>query len=117
MSLTHEVPTALRTRPMVAIRQIPGKVFRVPARGGTIMLGALILWGIAVAVLHLPWETLASLVLVPAALLMYLVEGRPRGKTPLTWVYITFRHVTRPHILIGRRVMTAKLLRRHEARW
>jgi hypothetical protein len=114
MALDYEVPTALRVRPTVTIRQIPGKVMRVPARSGTLMLIALILWGLGVALGHLPWYTLAGMTLIPAGLLALLVELKPHGKSPLGWAYVIVRHRRRTSILVMRRLVARRLTGRYK---
>src|SRR5881409_1114652 len=101
MRLDHEVPTALRVRPTVTIRQIPGKVMRIPARSGTLLLIAVILWGLGMAFVHLPWHVLARLFLRPAGTLALLVELKPHGKSPLGWVYVVLRHRRRAITLLA----------------
>ena len=115
MALDHDVPTALGVRPTVTIRQIPGKLIRVPARSGTLMLVALLAWGIGVALVHLPWHVLAGLILIPASLLALLVELKPHGKTPLGWAYVLLRHWQRAPLLLLRRLAApAQPRRRHK---
>ena len=104
MALDHEVPTALGVRPTVTIRQIPGKLIRVPARSGTLLLVAVVVWVFGVAIVHLPWHGLAGAVLVPASLLAALIELKPQGKTPLGWGFVLARHWHRSPIVIARRL-------------
>jgi threonine/homoserine efflux transporter RhtA len=106
MALDHETPTALRVRPTVTIRQIPGRLIRVPARSGTLILIALICWGLGLAVSGLPWYVLAGMTLIPASIFALLVELKPHGKAPLGWVYVMLRHRRRAAILIMRRLAT-----------
>jgi hypothetical protein len=100
----YESPTALTTRPTVALRQIPGKTIRVPARSGTLLLVALIGWGLGVVALPIAWDMLAGIVGIPASLLALLVEWKPGGKPPLAWASILVRHLTRPVTLTHRRL-------------
>ena len=116
MGPDHEVPTALRVRPTVTIRQIPGKVMRVPARSGTLMLIALILWGLGAALGHLRWDVLAGVILIPAGILALFVELKPHGKSPLGWAYVIIRHRRRAAILMTRRLVARRPNGRHEAR-
>jgi hypothetical protein len=102
--LEYESPTALTTRPTVVIRQIPGKTIRVPARSGTLLLIALLVWGVGAIALPLPWYLLALLVGLPASVLAVLVEWKPRGKPPLAWVVITLRHRQRAAVVPHRRL-------------
>jgi hypothetical protein len=102
--LEYESPTALTTRPTVLIRQILGKTIRVPARSGTLLLIALIGWGIGAIALPIPASLLAGLVGLPAGLLALLVEWKPRGKPPLAWVLIIMRHQQRAAVLLHRRL-------------
>jgi hypothetical protein len=101
-----EAPTALRMRPTVTIRHIPGKMVRVPARSGTLMLIAIILWSLGVALIHLPWYVLAGVILIPAGLLALLVELKPHGKSPLGWAAVLARHWRRASTLVARRLAT-----------
>jgi hypothetical protein len=112
MALEHEVPTALGVRPTVTIRQIPGKLIRVPARSGTLLLVAVVLWVFGVAIAQLPWHTLAALVLLPASLLAALVELKLQGKTPLDWSFVLARHWHRETILIALRLAAPQAGRR-----
>ena len=107
MALDHVVPTALGLRPTVTIRQIPGKLIRVPARSGTLLLIAVLVWGIGVALVHLPWHALAAALLFPAMLLALVVELKPHGKTPLSWVSMLVRHWRRAPVLLLRRLAPA----------
>jgi hypothetical protein len=116
MGLDHDVPTALRVRPTVTIRQIPGKVMRVPARSGTLMLIALILWGLGAALGHLQWDVLAGVVLIPAGILALLVELKPHGKSPLGWAYVLVRHRRRAPALVARRLVARRPNGRHKSR-
>jgi len=104
MALDHDVPTALGVRPTVTIRQIPGKLIRVPARSGTLMLIAVLAWGIGVALIHLPWHVLAGVILTPAGLLALFAELKPHGKTALGWAYVLIRHWRRSPALLLRRL-------------
>ena len=113
MALDHEVPTALGVRPTVTIRQIPGKLIRVPARSGTLLLIAVVVWVFGVAIVHLPWHGLAGVVLLPASLLALFVELKPHGKTLLGWTYVLVRHWRQPPILIARRLAPPTRSRRH----
>jgi hypothetical protein len=115
MGLDHEAPTALRVRPTVTIRQIPGKIVRVPARSGTLMLIALILWSLGVALGHLPWHVLAGVILIPAGLLALLVELKPHGKSLLGWAYVVIRHWRRAPTLAARRLVARA--QPHDRRW
>jgi len=115
MGLDHEVPTALRVRPSVIIRQIPGKVMRIPARGGTLLLIAVILWGLGITFVHLPWYVLAGILLIPASVLALLVELKPHGKSPLNWVYVVIRHRRRIPTLLARRLV-ARAQANHDRR-
>ncbi len=74
MSLIHEVPTGLRVRPTVTIRHIPGRAIRLPARAGTLLLVAVLIWGALASLTPISWVTLAGIVLVPASLVAALVE-------------------------------------------
>jgi hypothetical protein len=107
MGLDHEVPTALQVRPTVTIRQIPGRTIRLPSRGATILLIALIVWGIGVAIIHRSWSALAGVTLIPASILALLIELKPRGKTPLGWVYVYMRHRRRAPRLMSRRLVAS----------
>ena len=100
----YESPTALTTRPTVVLRQIPGKSIRVPARSGTLLLLALIAWGIGAIALPIPWELLAGMVGLPAGALALLAEWKPRGKPPLAWVVIIVRHQQRAAVVLHRRL-------------
>jgi hypothetical protein len=95
MSLVHEVPTGLRVRPTVTIRHIPGRAIRLPARAGTLLLVAVLIWGALASLTPIAWITLAGIVLVPASLIAALVELTPRGRTPLAWVYVFTRRARR----------------------
>ncbi|MEI7643789.1 MAG: hypothetical protein WCJ55_05875 [Chloroflexales bacterium] len=99
MGLVHEVPTGLRVRPTVTIRHIPGKAVRLPARAGTLLLVAVLIWGGLASLTSLTWTLLAGIVLVPASLIAALVELKPRGRTPLAWAYVLARHARRPPLL------------------
>lgn len=112
MALDHDVPTALGVRPTVTIRQIPGKLIRVPARSGTLMLVAVAVWILGVAIVHLPWLGLAGIVLIPASLLALFVDLKPHGKTPLGWTYVLVRHWRRPSILTAQRLVASARSRR-----
>lgn len=111
MGLTHEVPTGLRVRPMVTLRLVPGQVLRVPTRAGTLLLGAVVLWGALAGMTALPWMLLAGLVLVPAVLAAVLVEAHPHGRPPLVWVWVLIRHLRRPSVLVVTR--TVDVVRDH----
>jgi hypothetical protein len=100
MSLIHEVPTGLRVRPTVTIRHIPGRAIRLPARAGTLLLVAVLIWGALASLTPIAWITLAGIVLVPAGLLAALVELKPRGHTPATWAYVVARRAQRPRLLL-----------------
>ena len=100
MNLTHEVPTGLRVLPTVTIRHIPGRAIRLPARAGTLLLAAALLWGALASLTQISWLALAGAVLTPAGILAALVELRPRGRTPLAWVYVLVRHARRPPVLM-----------------
>ena len=102
--LEYESPTALTTRPTVVVRQIPGKTIRVPARSGTLLLIALLVWGVGAIALPLPAYLLALLVGLPATLLALLVEWKPRGKPPLAWLMIILRHRGRAAVVSHRRL-------------
>jgi hypothetical protein len=106
--LEYESPTALTTRPTVVIRQIPGKTIRVPARSGTLLLVALLLWGVSAIALPLPWYLLAGLVGLPAIVMALLVEWKPRGKPPLAWAVIIVRHRQRAALVPHRRLALPK---------
>jgi hypothetical protein len=97
--LEYESPTALTTRPTVVIRQIPGKSIRIPARSGTLLLVALLLWGVGAIALPLPWYLLTLVVGLPAMVLALLVEWKPRGKPPLAWLMIILRHRQRANVV------------------
>ncbi len=103
--LEYEFPTAITTRPTVVLRQIPGKTIRVPARSSTLMLLALIIWGIGAIALPIPWYLLAGLVGLPAGMLALLVEWKPRGKSPLAWAVIIVRHRQRAAIVLQCRLV------------
>lgn len=100
VSLVHESPTGLRIRPTVTVRHIPGKAVRLPARAGTLLLVAVLLWGALAALTPISWTLLAGMILVPASALAALVELRPRGHTPLAWAYVLVRHARRPSTLV-----------------
>lgn len=100
MSLNHEVPTGLRVRPTVTVRHIPGKAFRIPARAGTLLLVALLIWGGFASLTPIPWQLLAGAILAPASFLAALVELKPRGRTPLAWAYVLLRQARRPALLV-----------------
>jgi hypothetical protein len=102
--LEYESPTALTTRPTVVIRQIPGKTIRVPARSGTLLLVALLGWGVGAIILPIPPALLAVLVGCPAGLLALLVEWTPRGKPLLAWAIIIRRYRRRAAVLLHRRL-------------
>lgn len=108
MSLVHEVPTGLRTRPTVTIRAIPGRAIRLPARAGTLLLGAVLIWGGCASLTPLPWLLLAGIILAPASLVAALVELQPRGRTPLAWLYVLSRQLRRPAILIVTRSLASR---------
>ncbi|MEN9938532.1 MAG: hypothetical protein RLZZ387_5111, partial [Chloroflexota bacterium] len=91
MSLIHEVPTGLRVRPTVTVRHIPGKAIRLPARAGTLLLVALLIWGAFASLTPISWIVLAGVILAPASFLAALVELKPRGRTPLSWAYVLGR--------------------------
>jgi hypothetical protein len=78
---------------------------RAMARGATILLIALIGWGIGVALIHLAWSTLAGVILIPASLLALLVEVKPHGKPPLGWAYMYLRHRRRLVRLVSQRLV------------
>lgn len=105
MSLNHEVPTGLRVRPTVTIRHIPGKALRIPARAGTLLLVALLIWGGFASLTPLSWTLLAGVILAPASLIAALVELMPRGKTPLAWAYVLVRRMQRPQLLVVTRTV------------
>jgi hypothetical protein len=105
MSLVHEVPTGLRTRPTVTIRHIPGRAIRLPTRAGTLLLVAVLIWGALASLTPIAWTLLAGIVLVPASLIAALVELKPRGRTPLAWAYVLGRHLRRPTFLIVTRAV------------
>ncbi len=107
MSLLHEVPTGLQVRPTVTLRPIPGHVLRLPARAGTFLLVAGLLWGACASLTPLAWTLLAGIILVPASLIAALIELKPRGKTPLAWAYVLTRHAQRPSLLIATRTVLA----------
>jgi hypothetical protein len=106
--LEYESPTALTTRPTVVLRQIPGKTIRVPARSGTLLLIALLIWGVGAIALPLPWYLLAGVVGLPASLLALLVEWKPRGKPPLAWAVIILRQRQRAALVLHRRLALPK---------
>jgi hypothetical protein len=108
MSLVHEVPTGLRVRPTVTIRHIPGKAIRLPARAGTLLLVAVLIWGTLASLTPIAWTLLAGTVLVPAGLLAALVELHPRGRTPLAWAYVLVRQVRRPAFLLVTRTVAVR---------
>ena len=110
MSLIHEVPTGLRVRPTVTIRHIPGRAIRLPARAGTLLLVAVLIWGALASLTPIAWITLAGIVLVPASLIAALVELTPRGRTPLAWGYALGRQVRRPAFLIVTRSVAPRHL-------
>ncbi len=105
MSLVHEVPTGLRVRPTVTIRHIPGRAVRLPARTGALLLAAVLIWGALASLTPITWTALAGIVLFPASLIAALVELKPRGRTPLAWVYVFARRARRPRLLIATRTM------------
>src|SRR5512138_1339177 len=104
----YESPTALMTRPTVVLRQIPGKTIRIPTRSGTLLLLALLAWGIGAIALPIPWEMLAGIVGLPATTLALLVEWKPRGKPPLAWIVIIVRHRRRAAVVLHRRLALVK---------
>jgi hypothetical protein len=106
--LEYESPTALTTRPTVVVRQIPGKTIRIPARSGTLLLLALLAWGVGAIALPLPWYLLAGLVGLPASLLALLVEWKPRGKPPLAWAIIIVRQRRRAAVVPHRHLALPK---------
>lgn len=116
MNLVHESPTGLRARPTVTMRHIPGKAIRVPARAGTLLLIAFLLWGALACLTSISWTLLAGTVLVPASMLAALVELRPRGRTPLAWGYVLARHLRRPSLLIVTRAMPSRRPLQHGRR-
>jgi hypothetical protein len=109
---SYESPTALTTRPTVVLRQIPGKIIRVPARSGTLLLLTLIAWGIGAVALPIPWEVLAAIVGLPTTTLALLVEWKPRGKPPLAWALIIVRHRRRAALVLHRRQVLARKVSR-----
>lgn len=110
MSLVHEVPTGLRVRPTVTIRHIPGRAIRLPARAGTLLLVAVLIWGTLASLTPIAWTLLAGIVLVPASFIAALVELKPRGRTPLAWGYVLGRQVRRPAFLIVTRSVAPRHL-------
>lgn len=104
----YESPTALTTRPTVALRQIPGKTIRIPARSGTLLLVALIAWGVGATLLPLAWYVLAGLIGLPAGVLALLAEWKPRGKSPLAWLLIALHQRRRSAIVPQRRLVPLK---------
>lgn len=80
MSLVHEVPTGLRVRPTVTIRHIPGRAVRLPARTGTLLLAAVLIWGALARLTPITWTALAGIVLVSASLIAALVELKLQGR-------------------------------------
>ena len=108
MRLVHEVPTGLRTRPTVTIRHIPGRAIRLPARAGTLLLLAVLIWGALASLTPVSWTLLAGIVLIPASLLAALVELKPRGRSPLAWAYVLVRKLRRPAFLIVTRSVAAR---------
>ncbi|WP_129676014.1 hypothetical protein [Candidatus Chloroploca sp. Khr17] len=108
MSLVHEVPTGLQVRPTVTIRPFPGRAIRLPARAGTLLLVAVLIWGALATLTPIAWTLLAGIVLVPASLIAALVELKPRGRTPLSWVVVLSRHVRRPALLIVTRTVEVR---------
>lgn len=104
--LSHEVPLGLASRPTVAIRQIPGKVFRVPTRAATIFGVGVLIWGGLYMTTPIPWHMLALGLLGPTLALCLLVELKIGGKQPLAWVYVILRHRQRPLELQYRRLQT-----------
>lgn len=107
MALLHEVPTGLRVRPSVTVRPLPGKIIRLPARAGTLLLGAALLWGAAAGLTPLAWPLLTALLLAPAVLLAALVELTPHGKSPLAWAYVLTQRARRPCLLVLTRTVAA----------
>ena len=105
MSLVHEVPTGLRVRPTVTIRHIPGRAIRLPARAGTLLLVAVLIWGTLASLTPISWTLLAGIVLVPASLIAALVELKPRGRTPLAWGYVFTRRAQHPRLLVATRTV------------
>lgn len=105
MSLVHEVPTGLRVRPTVTVRHIPGKALRLPARAGTLLLVAALIWGGFASLTAIPWPLLAGVILAPASLIAALVELKPRGRTPLAWAYVLLRQRRRPALLVVTRTV------------
>lgn len=105
MSLNHEVPTGLRVRPTVTVRHIPGKAIRVPARAGTLLLVAVLIWGAFASLTPISWLALAGAILAPASFLAALVELKPRGRTPLAWAYVLGRQRQRPALLVVTRTV------------
>lgn len=103
MSLVHEVPTGLKVRPTVVIRHIPGRAIRLPTRAGTLLLVAVLIWGALASLTPIAWTTLTGIILVPASLVAALIELKPRGRTPLAWVYVFTRRTRRPRLLITTR--------------
>ncbi|MBK9941547.1 MAG: hypothetical protein IPP13_08005 [Kouleothrix sp.] len=110
MSLVHEVPTGLRVRPTVTIRHIPGRAIRLPARAGTLLLMAVLIWGGFASLTVISWALLAGIVLVPASLVAALVELKLCGRTPLAWGYALGRQLRRPAFLIVTRSVAPRHL-------
>ena len=104
MAVVHESPTGLNARPTVTLRQLPGRP-TFPTRAGTLMLGAGMLWGIAIVITPIPWMLVTGIVLVPASILAALIEMKPRGKQPLGWISVLARHYRRERVLIVTRRM------------
>jgi hypothetical protein len=108
VSLIHETPTGLRVRPTVTVRHIPGKAIRLPARAGTLLLVAVLIWGACASLTPISWLVLAGVILAPASLLAALVELKPRGRTPLAWAYVLGRRQRRPALLVVTRTVVAQ---------
>jgi hypothetical protein len=104
----YESPTALSMRPTVALRQIPGKTIRVPARSGTLLLIALSAWGVGALALPSPWQVLAGLIGLPAGLLALLAEWKPRGKPLLAWAVVVVRHRRLATLVLHQRLALPK---------
>jgi hypothetical protein len=98
----------LRTRPTVTIRHIPGQAIRLPARAGTLLLVAVLIWGGCASLTPISWTLLAGIVLVPAGLIAAIVELKPRGHTPLTWAYIFARRAQHPRLLLVTRTVAVR---------
>lgn len=108
MNLVHESPTGLHARPTVTVRHIPGQAIRIPARAGTLLLIAFLLWGGLACLTPISWVVLAGTILLPASLLAALIELRPRGRLPLAWGYVLARHVRRPALLVITRTQSVR---------